>query len=378
MIINIIRKKDWRPQTMARPKRSVAPLVCHASGRKEENGMKAFKLSKLAVPMLLIMALAVSACGTAATSGGTANGGSPAASGDASKAKEPAPADAGGEKTVKHAMGTVTLKKKPERVVILFNGMVDNAVALGVKPVGAVESWEEKPWYNFLRSKMDGVKSLGEETQPNIEAIIALKPDLIIGTKTRHEKIYPQLNSIAPTLITEEVFDWKENLKLSSQALYKEKEAAQIIAGWDKRVAEFKQKVGSSLKSTEISIVRFERDGSSRFYVTGFAGTIFEELGLSRPKAQQVEGKAVVNLTSKEQMVQLDGDYIFDITRINAAEPSVEQAQSAWTSHPLWKTLKGVKSGKYFKVDVITWNLSAGALAANSLLDDLYKHFGIK
>jgi iron complex transport system substrate-binding protein len=258
-----------------------------------------------------------------------------------------------------------------------FNGMVDISLALGVKPVGAVESWDQKPWYNFLRDKMAGVKNLGEETQPNLEAIIALKPDLIIANKSRHEKIYPQLNSIAPTLVTEEVFNWKANLKLSSQALYKEKEADEILSNWDKRVAEFKQKVGDKLKQTEVSIMRFEEDGSSRIYVTGFAGSIFQELGLSRPKAQQVEGKTVINLTSKEQMSQLDGDYIFDITQVGASDPGKAQTQNDWTSHPLWKNLKGVKAGNYYKVDVVTWNLSAGALAAQALLDDLYKYFKI-
>ncbi|RIE00692.1 iron-siderophore ABC transporter substrate-binding protein, partial [Cohnella faecalis] len=31
----------------------------------------------------------------------------------------------------------------------------------------------------------------------NVEAIVALKPDLIVATKVRHEKIYAQLEAIA-------------------------------------------------------------------------------------------------------------------------------------------------------------------------------------
>ncbi|SDE19243.1 iron complex transport system substrate-binding protein [Paenibacillus sp. UNCCL117] len=334
------------------------------------------KALRLGMALLLIGVLAACGSGAAGSTGGS--GGQ--AGGEKSNTGAPAPSDTGTgkERTIQHAMGTAKLSKQPERVVVLFNGMVDNAVALGVKPVGAVESWEEKPWYKFLRDKMDGVKNLGEETQPNLEAIIALKPDLIIGAKSRHEKIYPQLSGIAPTVMTENVFDWKGNLKLGADALYKEKEAGQLLAGWDKRVAEFKQKAGASLSQTEISIIRFEGDGSARLYVTGFAGSILQELGLSRPKSQQVEGKTVVNLTSKEQMGQLDGDYIFDITRYTEGDASRKQAHDAWTSHPLWSNLKGVKAGKYIPVDVITWNLSAGALAAQALLDDLYKHFQIK
>ncbi|MDR6551591.1 iron-siderophore ABC transporter substrate-binding protein [Paenibacillus qinlingensis] len=329
--------------------------------------MKALKMM-----IVLLLALAVTACGSSTTTGGTTS--SASASPEAAKAT----AAAAVEKTIKHAMGTVTLKKKPERVVVLFNGMTDIVTHLGVKPVGSVESWEEKPWYNYLRANMEGVKNLGEETQPNVEAIVALKPDLIIGTKARHEKIYPQLESIAPTIITEEIFDWKANLKYASDALYKEQEGAKIIADWDKGVAEFKQKAGNKLANAEVSIIRFERDGSARFYATGFAGTIFKELGLPRPKAQIVEGKAVVNITTKEQMSQLDGEYIFDITRLSSEEPAVEKSQNDWTAHPLWKNLKGVKNGKYFKVDTITWNLAGGSMAAKAMLADLYKYFDIK
>jgi iron complex transport system substrate-binding protein len=331
---------------------------------------------KFILPLLLVWGLA--ACGSSAQIE-EPSGGSPAASAAAAGASPSAPASGtGGERNIKHAMGTTVLKKKPERVVVLFNGMTDNALALGVKPVGSVESWEEKPWYLFLRDKMEGVKNLGEETQPNIEAIVALKPDLIIGAKSRHEKIYPQLSGIAPTVMTENVFDWKNNLKLGSEAMYMDQEAGKLLEQWDKRVAEFKQKVGSSLNSTEISIIRFESDGSARMYITGFAGTILQELGLARPKAQQVEGKTVINLTSKEQMSQLDGDYIFDITRFKEGDDANKQALTSWTTHPLWGTLKGVKGGHYYPVDVVKWNLSAGVLAANGLLDDLYKYLGVR
>jgi iron complex transport system substrate-binding protein len=277
-------------------------------------------------------------------------------------------------------MGTVTLKKAPVRVVYLFQGMVDIGVAVGAKPVGAVESAEERPWFHYLRAQMSGVKSVGALTQPNLETIASLKPDLIIGAKSRaeQEKVYTQLSAIAPTIMMNDVFDWKANLKLAGEALYKEAEAAAVMKDWDSKVLEFKQKMGDRLSKTEVSIIRFEKDGSSRFFVTGFAGTIFQELGLVRPKVQQVPGKTVVSLTSKEHMSQLDGDIIFDITQLNQDnDPAAGNAQTDWTSHPLWKTMKGVQSQKYFKVNVVTWNLGGGPIAARALLDDLFFYFDI-
>jgi ABC-type Fe3+-hydroxamate transport system substrate-binding protein len=280
------------------------------------------------------------------------------------------------KKTITHAMGTTTLNSVPKRVVVLFNGMVDISLTLGVKPVGAVESWLQQPWYHYLRADMGGVKNLGNENQPNLEAIVALKPDLIIGSKLRHEKIYDQLSKIAPTIMTTDVFDWKTNMEIAAQALNKEDQAAAFMVDWNKRVADFKSKMGSRL-NTEVSIVRFQPDGSARFYVTGFAGTIMKELGLARPKAQQVEGKVVVGLSSKEQIPMLDGDVIFDLTSDWAGDEKSFKSQQDWTANPLWSNLKGVKNGKYYKVNDVTWNMSGGATAAKMMMDDLYFYFDL-
>ncbi len=142
-------------------------------------------------------------------------------------------------KTVKHALGETKLNGVPQRVVILFNGMVDTSVLLGVKPVGAVESYLQQPFYEYLRPSLIGVKDLGDETQPNLEGIAALKPDLIIASKMRHEKINDQLNKIAPTVHTEDVFSWQANLKFAADVLNKQPQADAYLANWNKRVAEF-------------------------------------------------------------------------------------------------------------------------------------------
>lgn len=281
------------------------------------------------------------------------------------------------KKTITHAMGQTTLNVVPQKVVVLFNGMVDISLTLGVKPVGAVESWVQKPWYDYLKADMGGVKNLGNENQPNLEAIVALKPDVIIGSKLRHEKIYDQLSKIAPTIMTVDVFDWKTNLTVAAQALNKEDNAEVFLADWNKRVANFKTKMGGKL-NTEVSIIRFQPDGSSRFYVSGFAGTIIKELGLARPKAQQVEGKVVVGITSKEQIPLFDGDIIFDITSDFKDDEKAFESQKDWTSNPLWSNLKGVKNNKYYKVNDVTWNMSGGATAAKMMLDDLYFYFDLE
>src|SRR3954469_25292306 len=124
--------------------------------------------------------------------------------------------------TVEHAMGSTTIKGTPKKVVILTNEGTEALLALGVKPVGAVQSFTGDPWYDHIADQMKDVKVVGVESEVNVEAIAALKPDLIIGNKMRQEKIYEQLSAIAPTVFAETLRgDWKENFKLYAKALNK-------------------------------------------------------------------------------------------------------------------------------------------------------------
>ncbi len=277
-------------------------------------------------------------------------------------------------RTLKPAMGETTLTSVPKRVVVLFNGMVDISLTLGVKPVGAVESWVQAPWYHYLRADMAGVKNLGSELQPNIEAIVALKPDLIIGAKPRHEKIYGQLSKIAPTVFVDQLFEWKANMDIASKAFNKEDKASAFMSDWNSRVAEFKFEIAS--RNAEVSIVRFYDDNSARVYITGFAGSILQELGLNRPKAQQSPDKVFIDLASQEQIPLIDGDIIFDITSSNNGGDEFK-TQTEWQKNPLWANLRAVKNDKYYKVNDITWNMSGGATAAKMMLDDLFFYFNI-
>ncbi|MCR2806216.1 stalk domain-containing protein [Paenibacillus soyae] len=282
------------------------------------------------------------------------------------------------KRSFKHKLGTATLNKVPKRVVVLFNGGVDISVLLKVKPVGAVESYIQQPFYEYIRPNLIGTKTLGDETQPNVEAIASLKPDVIIGTIERHEKIYPQLNKIAPTVIMNDLSAWQENLQTMSKVFNKEEIASTFMADWKAQVADFKRKLPSSVKGAAISIIRINPNGTARAYNAGFAYKIFKELGFTTPKAQLATGEEFITVSSQEQVSLLDGDYIFDFTTDWDGDGAVLQHQKAWTSSALWKNLKGVKNNHYYKVNSVTWNLSGGALAAKLMLDDLYFYFDLE
>lgn len=279
-------------------------------------------------------------------------------------------------RTVESAIGSTEIKGSPKRVVTLYQGATDAAVAMGIKPVGVVESWLEAPTYKYLRDDLKDVKIVGQETQPNLEEIEKLKPDLIIASKVRHEQIFDQLKEIAPTVATETVFTFKDTVKLMGEALDQQDKSKELLTKWDDRVADFKEKAKKDIKNwpMNVAVVNFRAD-HARIYQTGFAGSILTELGFEGPKNVKDKKQDIVTLTDKESIPQMNADVIYYF--MDDQDKAVEKAYKEWTSHPLWKQLDAVKAKQVHKVDEITWNMAGGIIAANMMLDDIYDRLGI-
>lgn len=314
----------------------------------------------------LLLALLVAGCGSQ-----PASGKKDAASG------ENAAAGAGEIRKVKHAMGEADLKGSPGRVVVLTNEGIEALLALGVKPVGAVKAFTGNPWYEHLKAELEGVTVVGDELQPNVEAIAALKPDLIIGNKLRHEKIYEQLKSIAPTVFSETLRgEWKTNFALYAETVNKKAEGDKVVAAFDQRIEDFKKKAGDKLKQ-KVSVVRFMA-GKTRIYNTDtFTGVIFKQIGIARPDTVLNAKNTFADEITKERLSDVDSDMLFYFT-YETGDGKANKTEEEWTKDPLWQSLNVVKNNKAFKVNDVIWNTAGGVKAANLLLDELGKYYGVK
>lgn len=270
-------------------------------------------------------------------------------------------------RTVRHAMGETKIDTAPKRVVTLDTGELDAMAELGIKPVGVVDYGADGLPQYFEPAEIEGVKVVGTIQAPNLEAIAALKPDLILSSKLRHEALYPQLSQIAPTVFAERPgVTWKQNFTLYSQAVGKEAEAEKTVERYNERVADLTSTFPKD--RPEVSVVRVMADGNVRLYQrANFLGVLLTDLGMPRPDPQNVDDFAAE--VSLEQLDQADGDLIifavFDALK-NTHDDAV-------TSSPIWKQLKGVKAGKVETVDDQTWIGGIGYHAAFAVMDQLEK-----
>ncbi|MEO0378143.1 MAG: iron-siderophore ABC transporter substrate-binding protein [Cyanobacteria bacterium P01_A01_bin.17] len=272
---------------------------------------------------------------------------------------------------VDHALGETRVPVNPQRIVVL-TGSLDTVLALGVKPVGSVEILQE----NHLENEVKGVESIGSPRSPNLEAIVALNPDLILGTDW-DKGIYETLSQIAPTVIAEvdSSGEWKELLYTYADALGETDKAEQIMADYDARIEEFRMQMGDRLQETEVSIVNIYQGIVQLYLADSFSGTIVADAELPRPHHQtNTDQKFSMNI-SKELLHMADGDAMFVwIYDINKEVVEDDQATlKELKADPLWLKLNAVQKDRVYDVPGSHW-IGMGPIAANLVLDDLFEY----
>jgi iron complex transport system substrate-binding protein len=327
----------------------------------------------------VVLVLALAACGgsdkkqadTGVGDTDVATGGRLFSTADAATAKLGSDAQPGVfPRTVKHALGETKIDKKPERVVVLDSGELDGVLALGITPVGMATNAGQNGVPAYLKDKAQGIATVGGVSEVKLEAIAALHPDLILGSKLRANDLYDKLSAIAPTVMSiRPGFPWKEDFLLLADALGEETKATALLNDYQKRANEVKSKVTGS---PTISLVRF-RPGDIRLYGNlSFIGVILKDIGLPRPKVQDIQELALE--VSQENIGKADGDWIF---YSSYGDPKAT-AENTVVNGTLWKSLPAVKTGRVQRVDDEVWFLGLGPIGAMATLNDLEKYLGGK
>ncbi len=120
-----------------------------------------------------VLAMACAACGSAASSGGAASGRQGSETKGTSGGTSGGPQSSGFPVTVQAANGRVHMGARPGAIVSLSPTLTEMLYAIGAG--GQVKAVDEDSDYppQAPRTKLNGF-------QPNLEAIVALKPDLVV------------------------------------------------------------------------------------------------------------------------------------------------------------------------------------------------------
>ncbi|WP_088042045.1 iron-hydroxamate ABC transporter substrate-binding protein [Bacillus sp. EAC] len=279
-------------------------------------------MKKLFLPFILIVVLIISACSNNSSEKKEST----------SKKDEP--------KTITYQSenGPVAVPAHPKRVVLL-SGFTGNVISLDV-PVVGVDVWSKNnPTFK------EELKDVAEVSDENLEKIIELNPDLIIGLS--NIKNIDKLKEIAPTV----TYTWGKLDYLTQhieigKLLNKEKAAQEWVDGFKKSAEtagdEIRAKIG------EDATVSVFESYDKQLYVFGdnwARGTeiLYQAMKLKMPeKVKEVALKDGYYTLSTEVLPQYAGDYII-LSKYADADSSFQKTET-------YKSIPAVRNNHVYEM----------------------------
>jgi iron complex transport system substrate-binding protein len=267
----------------------------------------------------------------------------------------PAPA---ATRRVTHQFGSFDIPLDPQRVVGLEGRRdLETCLALGITPVGIGSNalYEDDRPAPFVDLPLEGVTVI-QQTEPNLEVIASLRPDLVLTRDSNIEELLDQLVAIAPVLPVGSGVDpnnsgddWRADLQRVAGWLGREDRLGAALAEYDARVDAVRQRHTARLADAVVAIVQFSPD-------EGFSTSATDGFYL---QAQALGAVGGVHLPFLESLDQ--GEYVatFSVERTSELAPAdailvivnTEEERAALAAQPLWQRLPAVAAGRVVFTD---------------------------
>ena len=259
--------------------------------------------------------------------------------------------------TVKDAKGEFTLDKTPSRVVALEYSFVDALAQVGVSPVGVADDNKIDRILPQVREKIAAWQSVGTRSQPSLEVIASLKPDLIIADPSRHTAVFEELKKIAPTVMFDSRHEsYQENLETAQKIgdlVGKSSEMKAKINEHNDYIANIAKNLGVQGKKASFGTSREDKFNIQND--NGYVGSFLTTLGFAPTKLNSDQAFVEINL---EQLVMEKPEYLF------IAHYRDESIARKWEAEPLWKAIPAVKANHVYSVDSDMWARGRGLEAS--------------
>jgi len=263
------------------------------------------------------------------------------------------------------AAGPAFAAARPLRVVALEYNLVEMLLALGIPPIGAADLKGYKRWVGFGKEQLGAVASVGTRQQPSLEAIAALRPDLILGVGFRHASLLPLLQRIAPTrlLASQQRGDGLAIMRA---------DFAQV-AGWTGREIEARQVLGrldAMLASGRVQLR--PRTGRRLGVLQGLAGSpscwafaanslpggVIRALGMVNAWPDDDAAQGILTIGVEDLLTQ------------QADLAAVVDPRADFTRGSLWPRVPALAQGRLVRLAPDTWTFG-GPLSAQRLAERL-------
>ncbi|GAB3261242.1 iron-siderophore ABC transporter substrate-binding protein [Kineosporia babensis] len=332
---------------------------------------------------LAAIALALSACGTTdveEASGGTAAPASQTCADDTTTTST-------GPVSMTDGIGrTVELDKPAERVAVLEWQQTEDLLTLCVTPVAAA-SIDGYAQYVTAETLPDSVASAGERGEPDLDALYASNPDLIVMEvyqaddellKKLEKRGVPVLATVGADA-SGQIENMKEVFSMIGQATGRTERADAVLKDFDQHFAEAKEKLtAANVPATDFLFFDGWIESGNvviRPYGQGALFTeIGEALGMTSAWTDEINsayGSGGVDKSYGLAQTDIEGLIpVGDATLFYANDGTADNYVTELEKSPIWKTLPAVKEGRAHAFPNSVWG--AGGPKSNEQAIDAY------
>ena len=290
------------------------------------------------------------------------------------------PQDDSGGTTVKvtDSRGVQTLKGTKKRVVALEWALVEDLLAVGVKPVGVADVKGYNTWVSSepLDPK---TKDVGLRQEVSIDAVAELDPDLILGDSTNTcGKTLSQFEKIADVLCfkgtdPKDQFGYmQDQFTAIATAVGKEEEAKKALDALDAKIADGKKKIAAAgLAGKEFAGAHGWTDKGAplirMFGHNSLGSEIAERMGMKNGWKGKTDEWGLTT-TDVEGMTKLGDVHFFYIA------PEDNIFKTTLPKNRIWRNLEFVKKKQVYEIDGGTW-LFGGPTSCGQFVDEIVKAY---
>lgn len=279
--------------------------------------------------------------------------------------------------------GIVEIPAHPQRIVALdASGTVQILDELGASMVaaGALGGGVRV----LVSDAAKALPVIGITIEFDLEAIAAVRPDLIIGRQQFAEEIYEQLSVIAPTVLVPGNQLWHDIYRSVADAAGFADQADRSVAELEKRAADLQASIAKAWPNgVTVSVLRITQTpltsvrSYSSFQPSRINAVMLRDLDGVTVTADRIPGaseKFSFDIDA-ERLRDVDADIIlYYLGGGSTADADRAALEAGLVGHPLWPSLDAVRAGRAHRIDSGPWDDGLDFGAANLVLDDLFKY----
>jgi iron complex transport system substrate-binding protein len=262
----------------------------------------------------------------------------------------------------------VEIPRQPQRVIVLNASNLELFYAVGGKVAGRPTT-EALP--QAVKDAVQQVPTVGITPNPNIEQIMALKPDLILGVNMPfHHNLIPVLDKAGIPILLQSLDNYQQiidTLRFYGEITGKPDQADaqinQIQSRYEEIMNHNKDRV-----APKVVVVWGSPESFNMATSRSFSGDLLKRLGAVNIADQGDDGGGQMGYVplSMEYVAKQNPDMVFLITH-SSDEKINEKFRNELTNHPAWRGLKAVKSNQVHQLPYRLFAVNPGTQVGEAL-----------